>query len=116
MLLDLQTTAANPAAHKAGATRIPGSGAIRVGRWKLLHGHQGVWPGQCTLRAPNPPPKTFPIPVPANETNPWCPFGWTPPPRADGKYQPPQPPPEAAGWPCGGTLPCQTPTDSGYVT
>ena len=20
------------------------------GRWKLLHGHQGVWPGQCTLR------------------------------------------------------------------
>jgi arylsulfatase B/arylsulfatase I/J len=45
VLLDLQTTARNPAAKKAGTTVIPGSGAIRVGKWKLLHGHQGVWPG-----------------------------------------------------------------------
>ena len=35
-----------------------------------------------------------PLPISANTTPPWCPFGWTPPPRADGLFEAPQPPPE----------------------
>ena len=45
VLLDLQSTAKN---IHASATHIPGSGAIRVGRWKLLHGHVGC--GQAFAR------------------------------------------------------------------
>ena len=117
VLLDLQATARNQAANQAGTTRIPGSGAIRVGRWKLLHGHQGVWPGRCTERQPRTTPKSFPIPVPPNETNPWCPYGWVSPPRTGGGYTAPEPPPEAASWPncTAGQLPCDTPPSAGYV-
>eukprot|EP00940_MAST-03C_sp_MAST-3C-sp2_P001088 g1088.t1 len=116
VLLDLQATARNRAATNSV---IYGSGAIRVGRWKLLHGHQGVFPGQCTLRGPLKDVRsTAPIDVPKNESAPWCPYGWTPPPRADGHYEPPQPPPEAANWGgncSAGILPCMTPPTSGYV-
>ena len=84
---------------------------------KLLHGHQGVWPGRCTLRGNVRTRPNSPIPIPPDQGTPWCPFGWTPPPRADGKYEPPQPPPEAASWPncTAGKLPCMTPPSSGYV-
>eukprot|EP00946_MAST-07B_sp_MAST-7B-sp1_P004211 g4211.t1 len=117
VLLDLQTTAKNTAA-KPGNTLIPGSGAIRVGKWKLLHGHQGVFPGICALRGPPKPSKNPPIPIPEGNTSPWCPYGWTPPPRADGLFEQPQPPPESTSWGgnCSeGILPCNTPASSGYI-
>ena len=118
VLLDLQTSALNPAA--GNQTRIPGSGAIRVGPWKLLHGHQGVFPGTCTLRHPiHSVTPSSPLPVPEGHGAPWCAYGWTPPPRADGKYEPPQPPPDAKDWTGGncstGGLPCETPPHAGYV-
>ena len=109
VLLDLQSTAKN---IHASVTLVPGSGAIRVGRWKLLHGHVGVWPGICSLRGPYRESPQSPIPISANTTPPWCPFGWTPPPRADGLFEAPQPPPELH---CK-ELPCNTPANSGLVT
>lgn len=111
VLLDLQALAENAAAKKEGTTRIPGSGAIRVGKWKLLNGHNSVFPGSCTLRAPVKEAKNPPIPIPSDQGPPWCPFGWTPPPRADGAYMQPQAPP---GSNCT-ELPCQLAPDSGYV-
>ena len=48
---------------------------------------------------------------PGNESTPWCPFGWTPPPRADGGYELPQPPPELN---CT-ALPCPLAPDSPYL-
>ena len=38
VLLDLQATA-----QWGPQTRIPGMGALRQGKWKLLHGHTAVW-------------------------------------------------------------------------
>lgn len=116
VLLDLESTASN---LFASVTRMPGSGAIRVGRWKLLHGHQGVFAGNCTLRGPfhGTTPRT-PLPILPNETAPWCPYGWIPPPRADGHYEPPQLPPVAAKWGgnCSkGKLPCKTPSNAGFL-
>lgn len=68
--------------------RYPGSAALRVGKWKLLHGAQAFFPGaaKCALRSGSGSSKAFPIPIPANESTPICPFGWTPPPRGDGRY------------------------------
>ena len=116
VLLDLQSTAVN---QFASVTNIPGSGALRVGRWKLLHGHQGVFAGNCTLRGPFRDNNLHsPLPIFPNETAPWCPYGWTPPPRADGHFQVPQPPPIAKSWGGNctkGELPCNTPSDAGFV-
>ena len=100
---------------------IPGSAALRVGKWKLLYGSQ-VWAGtsKCQLRSGTGNGKAFPIPINANESSPTCPFGWTPPPRADGNYEPPRPPADAkcanatAGQPP--TIPCTLSQDSGYIT
>jgi len=121
VLLDLQTTAC---IHAAGVPcDVPGSGAIRVGKWKLMHGHSGVWDAPlsspsgkssgCTARSGFANAKSFPFPVPANESNPWCPFGWTPPPRADGKYELPIPAPDIGCTP--GVLPCAMPVTAGYL-
>jgi arylsulfatase B len=122
VLLDLQTTKGNPSGD---ITNIPGSGAIRIGQWKLLHGHQSILatpihPSSCMLRGPyiEGEVRNSPIPVLKNETYPWCPFGWTPPPRNDGMFEEPQPPPESIHWGgnCSlGKLPCDVPSDSGYL-
>ena len=123
VLLDLQSTRKNPCPR--GVTNIPGVAAIRVGKWKLLHGHQSVYPclglkpNSCMLRGPfiSQDAKDAPIPILENETNPWCPNGWTPPPTTDG-YEPPQPPPDSVNWGgnCSlGKLPCNTPPNAGYV-
>jgi arylsulfatase B/arylsulfatase I/J len=123
VLLDLQTTERNPC--PTGVTNIPGLGAIRIGKWKLLHGHQSVYrcvgtkPNSCMLRGPfiSQDAKDSPIPMRKNETNPWCPNGWTPPPTT-GKYEPPQPPPDSINWGGNcklGKLPCNTPPNSGYL-
>ena len=53
VLLDLQAMAGwgDPA-----LTKVRGSGALRVGKWKLLHGHTAVWKkpnnmaSECTAR------------------------------------------------------------------
>ncbi len=127
VLLDLQTTACNSPSKKAEVPcNIPGSGAIRMGRWKLLHGHNGVWgPGSkgsadCVARqTQHNVPKSYPIPIPTNETNPWCPYGWTPPPRQSKDYELPIPAPESSSWPgpcADGQLPCKMPENAGYLT
>ena len=106
-------------------TTIAGNGAIRVDegkrKWKLLHGHQvgldkmtaGVVGTTCTARTgygSDPGNKSWPrLPWSANESTPWCPFGWTPPPRSDGKAELPR-------WPADvdcTELPCVIPADSG---
>lgn len=101
--------------------KYPGSAALRMGKWKLLHGSQGsLGPmSKCVVRSGSGNGKAFPIPVPANESTPVCAFGWTPPPRGDGKYQPPYPPSDAK---CTNSTPGQAPTipcvlvpDSGYI-
>jgi arylsulfatase B/arylsulfatase I/J len=105
VLLDLQATAR----WGAGTCEVPGAGALRAGKWKLLHGHSAVWKkptqsaDQCTLRSGTAATKTT-LPITANTSTPWCPNGWTPPPRADGHYEPPRPAPNAGCTP--GVLPC----------
>jgi hypothetical protein len=108
VLLDLQATRC----WGKGACDVPGAGALRSGRWKLLHGHTAVWQkpmqqaSECALRsgAAVPAGKST-LPIPANRSSPWCPNGWTPPPRADGHYEAPRPAPGAGG--CApGVLPC----------
>lgn len=118
VLLDLQATACQA---KPIPCNIPGSGAIRIGKWKLLHGHQAGFKGPAT---PGNLPKCAArlgigqgvnkttLPVPANESSPICAFGWNPPPRADGKYELPRPPSDAG---CTG-LPCNLTLDSKYLT
>ena len=105
-------------------TSIPGNGAIRVDegdrQWKLLHGHQvspmkGTSVTPCTARSGSGSGgnKTFPHPpILPNESSAWCPFGWTPPPRSDGKAELPR-------WPADvkcTSLPCVLPDDSPYLT
>ena len=105
-------------------TSIPGNGAIRVDegdrQWKLLHGHQvspmkGSSVTPCTARSGSGSGgnKTFPHPpILPNESSAWCPFGWTPPPRSDGKAELPR-------WPADvkcTALPCVLPDDSPYLT
>ena len=92
-----------------------------MGKWKLLHGYQ-VWAGtyRCQLRSGQGNGKAFPIPILANESSPTCAFGWAPPPRGDGNYEPPRPPADAkcanssAGQPP--AIPCTLQPDSGYIT
>ena len=57
--------------------------------------------------------KTFPHPpILPNESSAWCPFGWTPPPRSDGKAELPRWPADVS---CT-SLPCVLPDDSPYLT
>ena len=113
VLLHLQSAAHS---SKTTPTAIPGSGAIRIGKWKLLHGHAGASgpaAGACVARTGIAgPPNAVPIAGwGGNESTPWCPFGWTPPPRADGQYELPRPPPELN---CS-SLPCPIAPDSPYL-
>ena len=107
-------------------TSIPGNGAIRVDegdrQWKLLHGHQvspmkGTSVTPCTARSGSGSGgnKTFPHPpILPNESSAWCPFGWTPPPRSDGKAELPRWPAgraNAGGLEASGTYPSIVPHD-----
>lgn len=95
-----------------------------MGKWKLLHGHQVYLHGSavgniCTSRTGvgRAAGSTFPLPVPANESNPWCDFGWTPPPKSDGQGGDAT---EAPRFPADGstnctTLPCAIGLDSPYI-
>ena len=131
VLLDLQATACNAKGGSRTPCNIPGSGAIRSGKWKLIHGHAGVYgcpaagcdgatgasiKGQgaiCVARMGTAVGKSFPLPIPANLSMPWCPYGWTPPAqRGANGYQLPQPPPDA----CPDGLPCSLGADSTYLS
>jgi hypothetical protein len=119
VLLDLEGASGSSSAFerakdsciKGGPCYVPGSGALRRGKWKLIHGHVGHWDlalntsatpvscsgfkcSGCVARAGIPTPGHPALPSPSNESHPWCPYGWTPPPRADGKYELPRPPPD----------------------
>lgn len=90
VLLDLQTATWKQCTHKnTWPCTYPGSGAIRVGKWKLLHGHQVFTHGSpttnfCVDRTNISDPKTYPLNATnKSESNKWCDFGWTPPPKAD---------------------------------
>jgi hypothetical protein len=52
VLLNLIATA--PTGGAGAGTRVPGQGAIRVGKWKLMHGHTCQWGiygcSSCTAR------------------------------------------------------------------
>ena len=116
VLLDLQATAC----WGKGACNIPGSGALRSGKWKLLHGHTAVWQkptqraDQCSLRSGTAGSPKETLPISANTSTPWCPNGWTPPPRADGKYEAPRPAPDAG---CAtGVLPCTMAPSNPHLT
>lgn len=107
MLLNLVAT--------GSSSTVPGQGAIRIGKWKLLHGHTCVWGalcGNCSLRdgkVHNSPPWEQPLPVTAATTPPFCPNGWTPPPESGDR---PRPPPDGPGVDCHGHSPCSFPNSS----
>lgn len=125
VLLDLQANEWKQCSHNGKWPCIfPGSGAIRVGKWKLLHGHQVYLHGSavgniCTARTGvgRGAGTTFPLDVPANESNPWCDFGWTPPAKSDGRGGDAT---EAPRFPSDGstnctTLPCAIGLSSPYI-
>ena len=114
VLLGLQAT---PCIKKPTPCDIPGEGAIRVGKWKLMHGHlggfSGAIPPACAARSGHgQAPGKSTLPIPANESAPICVFGWNPPPRADGEYELPQWPEDL---PCT-SLPCPMPPTSTYIS
>jgi arylsulfatase A-like enzyme len=67
---------------------VPGQGAIRVGRYKLLHGHIGQYMSPttnvsaafCGARDGVAQGGTRPLPVPPGHTPSFCPSGWVNPP------------------------------------
>lgn len=101
----------------AAVTRVPGQGAIRIGKWKLLHGHTCVWGqrnptygcGSCAARDGNS-HNGIPLPVSESTSPPFCPNGWAPPPESN---KPLQPPPNTVP-PCTG-IPCEF-NQSSFVT
>jgi hypothetical protein len=80
VLLDLQATAT-----WGTPTNVPGSGALRQGKWKLLHGHTAVWKkpnataAMCTMRDGSSclsAPKTCTLNHTPETSPAWCPNGW----------------------------------------
>ena len=75
----------------SGACNIPGMGAIRVGQYKLIHGHVGVYYAPeaptgtnvstafCGPRDGSSQPDSFPLNTSAKLSPPFCPAGWVPP-------------------------------------
>eukprot|EP00041_Stephanoeca_diplocostata_P031143 m.963668 g.963668 ORF g.963668 m.963668 type:complete len:731 (+) comp23897_c0_seq6:130-2322(+) len=117
VLLDLDATACWA---QAASCVVPGTSALRMGRWKLIHGHPAVWqkPNEsaatCTPRSGAAKNAAQPTAVPvitAATSTPWCPNGWVPPPRVPGAYEFPQPPPDA-GADCVVGKPCTLPDNS----
>ncbi len=106
ILLNLNPTGKSPL--------VPGQGAIRVGKWKLLHGYTCVWAqqsnvygcGSCAARdgkGLNGDPSEQPLNVTAETSPPFCPNGWVPPPEG---ARLPVPPPDQDGVACDGKVPC----------
>ena len=99
---------------------VPGQGALRVGKYKIISGHIGQYMGKkgnvtsqfCGGHDGGIPGGLLPpLPVSASTTPPFCPAGWVPPPGSPG--EPVVAPPEEAG--AGGacaTTPCRLPSDS----
>ena len=110
VLLDLQ---ASTCWLPGAPCLVPGSGALRIGKWKLIHGHPAVWKkfnaggiggdaaDFCALRSGTPGSPKETLPITANTSSPWCANGWTPPPTTR-DYQPPILPPGSGctGLPC----------------
>jgi len=125
-LLDLQTTVCwnQKGDDESTPCNVPGIGALRIGKWKLIHGHSATWTKAnaggiagdsadfCGLRSGVTGAAINTLPVLPNTSNPWCANGWTPPPTT-GNYQAPIPPPDSG---CSG-LPCTLNwTTSPYLT
>jgi len=82
-----------------GSCNIPGRGAIRIGKWKLIHGHTGMWDGQNW--SPGNTSNCYPrdgsvqtgliLNITPATSPPFCPTGWVPPP---GSGLPIIPPPD----------------------
>lgn len=125
----LGMTGARSCASGLTECNVPGESAIRVGKWKLIHGHSAVYgasPGPksgllCAARSSSteqwyahgalPSGEPDKVMIPQNQTNPWCPNGWTPPPQRTG-YQLPIPPPDSG---CKG-LPCTLAANATYFS
>jgi arylsulfatase A-like enzyme len=98
--------------------RVPGAGAIRVGRWKLIHGHvsqyesatTNVTSTACVLRDGVAPGHTTPLNITKATSPPFCPLGWTPPPELG---LPPLPPADVAA--CDHGAPCIIPAANDYI-
>ena len=121
VLLDLQAMATwLPAAD----TLVPGSGALRQGKWKLLHGHTAVWKKKnasadmCTMRDGSTcatAPSKCTLNWTASSSPAWCPNGWVPAP-SNTRPTVPIPPPDIS---CPGIaqgVPCLFQNDSAYLT
>eukprot|EP01052_Picozoa_sp_SAG31_P010540 SAG31_NODE_580_length_13940_cov_16.175349_2_plen_403_part_00 len=118
VLLDLQATALWGA-----TTTIPGMGALRQGRWKILHGHTATWKkinataATCTMRdgtTCSASSLKCALDITAETSPAWCPNGWVPAP-ARGRPTVPIPPPDAG---CVGIekgIPCTLRNDSSYL-
>eukprot|EP01052_Picozoa_sp_SAG31_P016198 SAG31_NODE_1065_length_10096_cov_7.151530_3_plen_131_part_00 len=87
---------------------VPGQGAIRIGKWKLLRGFTCNWGqrdatygcGSCATRDGNAHPGIPYKNLTAATSPPFCPNGWLPPPES---RKTPEPPPDVdcdAGLPC----------------
>lgn len=118
VLLDLQATQT-----WGETTLVPGSGALRMGKWKILHGHTAVWKkasasaNQCTMRdgsACSTAPNKCTINITAQTSPAWCPNGWVPAP-SNTRPTVPTPPPDVS---CVGIekgVPCLLRNDSAYL-
>lgn len=94
---------------------VPGTGAIRVGDYKLIRGHAGVWNVKgnvsmnfCGNRDNDVQPNTYPLHVTVETSPPFCPTGWVPQPGSGESVVPPPDVPacfDAGGAP---SLPCST--------
>ena len=103
---------------------VPGQGALRVGRYKVISGHAGEYMSTstnvtsqfCGAQDGGVQPLTPPLPVTPATSPPFCPMGWV---RytADGCGAEVVPPPEEAG-PGGAcaTTPCRLPSTSPLLT
>ena len=102
--------------HSAVPCHVPGQGAIRVGKYKLIHGHVGSYAGAnnvstqfCGARDGSTQPTIPPLNVSRATSPPFCPAGWVLPPGAPGPAV--RAPPEEAARACA-ALPCLLPADS----
>lgn len=107
--------------HSPIPCKVPGQGAIRVGRYKLINGHAGAYQGTtnvssqfCGGRDGDAPPTIPALNVTAATSPPFCPTGWVMPPGgAGGAESGIRPPP---GEPSCTTTPCLLPPTSPLLT
>jgi hypothetical protein len=113
----------DPFACFAGQTpvpcSIPGQGAIRVGQYKLIHGHVGTYAGKtnvttqfCGGRDGDAQRNTIPLNVTPATSPPFCPAGWVTPPGSG--LPAVLAPPEERNGSCT-TTPCLLPADGTFL-